>query len=168
MTSGVRLLLGLAAWLTWGVVWAGPFSLPTTLPPAARQFPVWQNSGAVTCLPADTNAGGQTSCSHFATHRFTANQGDQGFYLVSLRAPSSHCAPIMYVVFLDVLDGGTTPYFFGALHPGASASRLIRAAAGPHVLTIGAYGDTGLGGCNTSGIQSWSVDVRVEAENTPG
>lgn len=168
MKTGARLFLAWVACLTLGEAWAGPFSLPTTLPPAARQVPVWQNAGMVTCLPTDTTAGGLTLCSNFATHRFTASQGDRGNYLVSLRAPSSHCSPIMYVVYLDVADGGTTPFFYGVLHPGASATRLIRAAAGQHVLSIGAYGDTGLGGCNTSGLQSWSVDVRVEADNSPG
>lgn len=142
-----------------------------TLPAAARRAvlpDVWRNAGAIACAPTDTNAAGVTYCSNFATHRFTTDNRDTGRYILQLRAPASHCSPIIYVAYIDVADGSTTPYYFGALYPGASSARVINVRPGAHTISIGALGDTGMGGCNTSGIQSWSVDVRLEADNAPG
>lgn len=147
------------------------FNLPASIPPEARRAVLpgeWRNLGTVTCAANDTNAAGITSCSRFATHQFTTSNRDSARIILQLRAPVSHCAPIIYVAYLDVADGNTTPYYFGALHPGASSSRSISVQPGAHTLSIGAYGDTGMGGCNTSGITSWSVDVRLEADGTPG
>lgn len=145
--------------------------LPSTLPAAARHAVMpdtWRNLGTITCAAGDTNANGVTSCSQFATHRFTTDNRDSGRYILHLRAPASHCAPIIYAVYIDVPDGNTTPRYFGALHPGASSAQSISVRPGQHSISIGALGDTGMGGCNTSGITSWSVDVRLEADGSPG
>lgn len=154
----VRGLQGTAQWVN------------RTLPTEARQAVMpdaWRNTGSITCAQSDTSAGGVTYCSHFASHRFTAANRDSGRYNLQLRAPASHCSPIVYVAYIDVAEGGTTPYYFGALYPGASYVRGITVRPGNHTITIGAIGDTGMGGCNTAGIQSWSVDVRVEPDAAP-
>ena len=140
------------------------------LPAEARRAVLpdaWRNTGAISCAPSDTNTEGITYCSNFATHRFTTGTTEGGNYVMHLRAPAKHCSPIIYVAYIDVIDGSTTPYYFGALHPGASSSRYITVRPGAHTISIGAIGDKTLGGCNTSGIQSWSVDVRLEADNAP-
>lgn len=146
----------------------GNYRLPAgPLPPEARR-PVreegWTNLGAVTCDATDTNAAGVTVCSRSAQHRFTTATRESGRYILQLRAPASHCAPIIYMAFVD---GGTTPYYFGALYPGHSASASLRAAAGAHAITVGAIGDTTMGGCNSGGLTSWSVDLRLDEDRAP-
>lgn len=144
--------------------------IPANLPPAARRAVMpdaWRNLGNVTCAAADTNAAGITTCSQMATHRFTTDNRDNGRYILHLRSPASHCAPIIYVAYVDAAEGNTTPYYFGALYPGASYARSISVKPGQHSISIGALGDTTMGGCNTSGIQSWSVDIRLEPDNAP-
>ena len=145
----------------------GAFRMPNTLPPAARRAVVpspWRNLGTISCAPGYTDGGGITRCSPLATCNFTTDSRHSGRYIVHLRAPSSHCAPTMYVMFVD---NNPTPRYFGALSAGQIASTSLRVGQGPHTLSIGAIGDTGLGGCNTAGIQTWSADLRLETDEAP-
>ncbi len=146
----------------------GAFRLPDgPLPPEVRrQVPPsdWRNLGAVACAAEDTDERGVTRCSRMSSYGFTTDNRHSGRYIVHLRAPASHCAPIIYVLFVD---DGATPYYFGALYPGASASGSFRVGPGAHNLKVGALGDTTMGGCNTAGIQSWSVDLRLDTDSAP-
>lgn len=125
-------------------------------PGALRAVTSVTHLGPISCPASDTSADGRTVCSNTAAYAFNSDAPDI-VYALKVQAPAAHCAPVVYSVIVGnrtsvlssrALSGGESQF----IELGSGWSR------GRHQVRIGAMAQSGQG-CNTRGLNSWSVDV---------
>lgn len=102
------------------------------------------------------NSGSATLCSTDAGFAFQSD-GPEVEFFVTLTAPSTHCAPVIYSVWYpgeNFSRGFTRP-----LRAGESENVAIGRGYGPGRAEIRISAIGLVEGCNTGQMQSWAADV---------
>lgn len=104
------------------------------------------------------NSGTATLCAPFALYTFRSD-GPEVEYFLSMRAPDSHCSPVVYTVY--DFEGSIQRGFSGQLSAGQTENVVIGRGfpAGDVRVWIGGMGI--VAGCNVGQMHSWAVEVNA-------
>lgn len=123
---------------------------------AVMAEPAMADRITVTCASSTPYLNSSTICGTTGRLQFRSD-GPEVRFFVTLKAPSTHCSDVAYLVYRpgSTVALGTT----SRLAPGHSQNVEIGAGFGPGTaeVEIGAIGF--VGGCNTGAIGSWAVDA---------
>jgi hypothetical protein len=102
------------------------------------------------------NNGTATLCAPFALYTFRSD-GPEVEYFLTMRAPDSHCATVVYTVY--DFEGSAQRAFSNQLAPGQAENVVIGRGfpAGDARVWIGGMGI--VGDCNVGQMHSWAVEV---------